>query len=146
METCGNYAILYGKRQRQVSVRFPCCLSFKETSIFISDGVLISTLIQSSPRFTVLYLHHSISDAVLFCALIYSSHPLQGVFPSNVQQIGVDLVIMNAARVDNGIYLCHVNNSAGVAYKLLQVIVGKLQHAHSYENDRYGFCFLHSTI
>ena len=49
----------------------------------------------------------------------------QGIFPRNVHQLGKNLVITSADHSDSGIYLCHVNSSSQVTYKLLEIIVGK---------------------
>nr|XP_022309867.1 hemicentin-1-like [Crassostrea virginica] len=46
-----------------------------------------------------------------------------GIFPRNVHQLGKNLVITSADHSDSGIYLCHVNSSSQVTYKLLEIIV-----------------------
>lgn len=46
-----------------------------------------------------------------------------GSFPSNVQQVGTNLVITRADLSDSGIYLCHVNTSRHVSYKVLLITV-----------------------
>lgn len=64
----------------------------------------------------------------LFIVLSKCCILFQGSFPSNVQQVGTNLVITRADLSDSGIYLCHVNTSRHVSYKVLLITVGKNTH------------------